>query len=240
MSTSFYDGYITGSVDASVVLGFSGIQLLTPLLPKNVELAPVEVAPPGQHPIYWSFNFHQKDVGTSIPGLLLHYSELAFVIPSVRMAGGNGALFSYPVVLYLNSWLGELGGRIIWQINKHHARCTVQADGPHRNLLIARRLNGYFADSGPVRPAASDPDFQRVKPWLDQPLLTTGWRGNRQSAFDMDFTKALIQPQMGEIQLQHFLPGFSNQLLGFQGLQHDYTGGFSFQVPWKLKLPQRI
>ncbi len=240
MSDPFYSGYITGQVDASVVLRYTQAELLRTWLPKNVELAPVESAPAGQHPVYWSFNFHQRRVDTPIPGFRLHYSEMAFVIPSVRISGGNGALFAFPVVIYLNSWLGELGGRIIWQLKKRHARCSVQADGPHRNLLIDRRMTGFFADTDPAKPAAANPDFQRIKPWLDQPLLTTGWRGFRQSAFLMDFSQAMIQPQMGEIKLQRFLPGLSDQIIGFQSLQADGSGAFSFQVPWKLLLPKAI
>ena len=240
MSTSFYSGYITGSVDASVVISFADASLLTPLLPKNTELAPVEVAPPGTHPVYWSFNFHQKNVGTPIPGLLLNYSEFAFVIPSVRMIGGKGELFGYPVVLYLNSWLGILGGRIIWQINKRHARCKLEEDLLRRSLRMETRLAGTFENDGSATPAAGNTAFEKVKPWLDQPLLTVGWLGYRQSEFIMDFQHAMIQPQQGEITTQHLLPGFSEQRIPFQSLRDDYTGGFSFQVPWKLMLPKRI
>lgn len=240
MSTSFYAGYITGRVDASVVLGFADAALLTPLLPKNTELAPVEAAPPGLHPVYWSFNFHQENVGTPIPGLLLNYSEFAFVIPSVRMVGGNGELFGYPVVLYLNSWLGILGGRIIWQINKCHATCKLEEDLLRRSLRIETRLSGMFENEGQAVPAAGYKAFQQIRPWLDQPLLTVGWLGYRQSEFIMDFQNALIQPQRGEIATQDFLLGFSKQSIPFQSLQENYTGGFSFQVPWKLMLPKRI
>ena len=240
MPTSFYSGYITGSVDASVVVGFADVALLTPLLPANTALAPVEVAPTGKHPIYWSFNFHQEHVGTPIPGLFLNYSEFAFVIPSVQMVGGKGEHFAYPVVLYLNSWLGILGGRIIWQLNKRHATCNVEEGLLRRSLQIKNRTTGMFENTGSVTPAAENTAFQQIKPWLNQPLLTAGWRGYRQSAFIMDFQQAMIQPQQGEISTQNFLPGFSNQRSPFQSLQEDYTGGFSFQAPWKLMLPKRI
>jgi hypothetical protein len=241
MSTSFYSGYITGRVDASVVVDFADAALLTPLLPPNTELAPVEAAPAGKHPIYWSFNFHQEHVGTPIPGLFLNYSEFAFVIPSVRMVGGKGELFGYPVVVYLNSWLGILGGRIIWRLNKRHAGCLLEAGNLRRSLQIETRLTGTFENEGIATPAAENRAFQQIKPWLDQPLLTVGWFGGcLQSEFIMDFEHALIQPQQGEIATRNFLPGFSDQAIPFQSLQDNYTGGFRFQVPWKLMLPKRI
>ncbi|MCC6280262.1 MAG: hypothetical protein IT262_06675 [Saprospiraceae bacterium] len=240
MANSFYSGFITGSVDASVVLDFADRALLTPLLPRNTELAPVEVAPEGKHPVYWSFNFHQKNVGTPIPGLLLNYSEFAFVIPSVRVIGGKGELFAYPVVLYLNSWLGILGGRIIWHLNKRHAACKLEEGSLRRSLQVETRTTGQFKNEEAATPAAENRAFQQIKPWLDQPLLTVGWFGFHQSEFTMDFQQATIQPQQGEITTQHFLPGFSEQRIPFQSLQDNYTGGFRFQAPWKLMLPKRV
>jgi len=239
MSNSFYDGYLTGSVDATVVVSAVDKRILEPLLPKGVILATQNMAPVGQHPVYWSFNFQQHNVTTPIPGLLLNYNELAFVVPCVQLSTGS-ELLAYPVTLYLNSWLGVLGGRLFWMLNKNYKACSTNQGQVDSSFQVESKMTGIFQNDGPAIAAASFKNFQQVKILLDQPLLTTGWRGQKQSAFIMNFSNAMIQPQKGEIALQEFLPGLSSDILPFNSLKDSVLGGFYCSVPWKLRLPENI
>lgn len=239
MANSFYNGYITGKVDASVVFSAIDCQTLIPLLPKGVELAPQPYTPAGTHPVYWTFNFHQSDVTTPIPGLTLNYNEFGLVIPCVRLSGGK-ELFAYPVVLYLNSWLGVLGGRVLWDLNKKHNACSIQEGSTSESFQVEGRLTGIFQDDGGPQPASRFANFLKIKPMLDQPLLTVGWRGTRKADFVLNFTNAAIQPLKGEIATQQFLPGLNGMVLPVQSLGETILGGFSFSVPWTLHLPKRV
>lgn len=239
MANSFYNGYITGNVDASVVFSAIDNSLLQPLLPQGVELAPQAYAPAGKHPVYWTFNFHQQNVTTPVPGLRLNYNEFAFVIPCVRLSGGK-ALYAYPVVLYLNSWLGVLGGRILWGLNKKHNACSISEGGESESFQAEGRLTGIFQRDGGPQPASWFSDFLKVKPMLNQPLLTVGADGPQKAAFILDFDNAAIQPLKGEIATQQFLPGLSGTVFPFQSLGETTLGGFSFSVPWKLQRPERV
>lgn len=239
MSTDFYKGYLSGSVDASVIFMGIDCEILKPLLPAGVELAPQDFTPPGLHPVYWSFNLHLHNVSTPIPGLLLNYNEFAFVINCVRYRD-NPELLGYPVVLYLNNWMAILGGRIFWRLNKRYASCSVDTGSPDSSFQIETRMTGAFENAGAAVLASDSENFRLVKPLLDQPLLTVGWFGYCQSSFQLDFTKAYIQPQKGEIVTQNFLPGLNSQILPFDSLQQSPMGGFYCSVPWVLKRPRRL
>lgn len=244
---NFYKGFINGNVNSAITFMMSDAELVARLLPSKLELAPQELTPPGKHPVYWSFNFLQDGVTTPVPCISLTYNELAFVIPYVRFRDGRSQdIFAYPCKLPLNDFLALLGGRVIWQLTKVLARCSVRdnfAEGGGGEFRIERLSGGdpyitavFEEDASPL-PGAESPNFERLVPALNQKLVTHGLYGYQTAAFILDLKEVVIQPLTGRLESKAFVPGFSQQNYELKSIHTTLMGTFQLQVDWRLKLP---
>lgn len=234
---TLFKGYITGTVQASVAFTALPVETLEALLPEGAALAPQTLTPLGTHPVYWSFNFNQNDVGTPIPGLTLNYHEFALVITDVyvKKTGPNGPRYGYPVILYLNSWMGVLGGRVLWHLNKRHAPVKISDTNPYTRLLVPGHISGVFEQSGVAQPSENFPNFETVRPLLDQDLLSCSSSGALfGSKFIIDYNNLPLQPLQAEIMTDNFVPGLSEMNFSAPGIDQTPMGTFSFTQDWKL------
>lgn len=243
---TIYKGYITGQVGSCVLFDSFRKDTLCQLLPEGYRLARQSVAPSGHHPVYWCFNLNQRQVGTPLPFLCLNYHEFALVIPYVMCTVESGQIGAFAPTLYLNSPLGVLGGKIIWQLNKKWKRCrlnTASFTDSQINMSVKRLLhsdeilNASFEKKGLAIPYQQSENFLKIKPMLDQPLLSSGWRGYRTSDFVLDYQNLHIQPVDGIIHTGDFLMGLQNLVRKITSIDQSPLGGFYFNLPWKLKLP---
>lgn len=244
---TFYRGYIRGQVESCVLFDTFPKDILCQLLPPGYRLARQVISPPGMHPVYWCCNLNQHNVGTPIPLLCLNYHEFAFVIPYVRCTAENSPLGAYSPALYLNSLPGVAGGKIIYQLEKTWKRCTLTAKSFTNDAIgmKVRRLlhdeeiiTASFEKSGKAIPYLDSKNLMLVKPMLDQPLLTSGWQGNKSSKFILDYENAEIQPLESSIQTKNFLNGLENLDRKIHSIEKSPFGGFYFNIPWRLDLPK--
>ncbi len=245
---TIYRGFISGRVQSCVIFDSMRKEDLCQLLPLNFRLARQTLSPPGQHPIYWLFNLNEINVSTPIPMLCLNYHEFGLVIPRVHDANRKGAIGAYVPTLHLNSILGVLGGKVIYQLPKRWSRCelssaTFESDRlemtVHRLLGDHQIIKATFEKDGPPRTQDELAHFKVVKPMLDEPLLTAGWLGNRSSEFVLEYDEVKIQPIRAQIETGDFLPQFQHMTRDLPSIQESPFGGFYFDLNWTLYLPKK-
>jgi hypothetical protein len=110
---------------------------LQSLLPDDLVLAPQQYTPTGQHPLLLMFNNTwlksnpnlESIAAESCVALDLNYFEYIVMLPYVqfkeRQYNGKGP-YCYLPILYLNSLLAVMGGRIFWELNKQMAGFSVK------------------------------------------------------------------------------------------------------------------
>lgn len=244
---TFYQGYISGHVGSCVLFDTFRKDTICQLLPSGYRLGRQKMAPPGQHLVYWCFNLNQRRVGTPLPLLCLNYHEFALVIPDVLCTALSGQYGAYAPVLYLNSPLGVLGGKIIWQLEKMWKRSTLtQATfaGDEIGMTISgllhneEILSATFKKEGDAVPYQECANFMKMKPMLDQPLLSTGWRGYKSSNFILDYQNLQINPITSIVKTEGFVNGLQNLDRKIPSITHSALGGFYFNVDWQLDWPK--
>jgi hypothetical protein len=245
---TFYQGFISGDVGSCIVFDALRKDTICQLLPTGYRLARQTIAPSGQHPIYWCFNLNQRKVGTPIPMLCLNYHEFALVIPHVICTAEPGQVGAYAPVLFLNSLLGVLGGKIIWQLEKKWKKCrlTQQAfTGEDIGMTVSplthdeEILMAAFRKVGDPIAYQDCPNFLRIKSMLDQPLLSEGWRGYKSSRFILDYDELQIQPISSNVQTKNFVNGLQNMERKLPSIDKSVLGGFYFNLGWQLDWPKR-
>jgi hypothetical protein len=245
---TFYKGYITGIVESCVLFDEFSKEALCQLLPPGYRLARQTIARPGMHPIYWCFNLNQKKVGTPLPFLCLNYHEFAFVIPFVQCTAENNIIGAYVPVLYLNSLAGVLGGKFFYQLNKSWKKCRVSPttfDDKAGSEMFIEGLNdkkhiltSSFQKSGKSLPYQESKNFMRVKPMLDQELISHGLWGYKSSKFILNYDGLNIQPISGNVKTVDFIDGFQNIERKIPSIEDSTLGGFYFNTNWQLNLPK--
>lgn len=245
---TIYSGYLTGRVQSCVIFDSLRKEDLCQLLPLNYRLSRQTLSPPGQHPIYWLFNLNEINVGTPIPLLCLNYHEFGIVIPHVHTPLRKGMTGAFNPILHLNSVLGMLGGKIIFQLPKKWSRCRLSEPSFASSSLEMRVnkllggeeiIHATFEKEGQALPQHEIDNFAKIKPMLDQPLFTAGWLGNRFSDFILEYDDVLIQPIKSQIKTADFLPQFQNMTRNLPSIVDSLFGGFYFDINWKLYLPKK-
>ena len=247
---NFFRGYINGFVNAAVVFQPIDRNIIENLLPPSLTMADQDLTDASQHPVYWTFNLWEKGVTTALPCLALNYNEVALVIPYVTLKEGDRKpMLAYPVTLNLNSILAVLGGRVFWQLRKNYSHCRVE-DEVHGFKGADFRATSLFGSSDPIvtgkfqnvgtpEPVTEIEQFQKLRPALDQPLVTTGLFGTLAGDFKLDYKDLSLYPVKGEISTGNYVAGISNKQFAFQSIQQDIFGGFYIACNWTLRLPRK-
>lgn len=245
---TFYKGYITGQVESCVIFDAFPVELVLNLLPEGFQLAAQNASPEGTHPVYWCFNLNQSKVGTPLPLLCLKYHEFAFVIPYVQYGDQTTTMGAYSPALYLNSLMGVLGGRVLFQLPKHYRSCSLSsASFSGEDIMMTVKSNksstpilkaSFIKDQNPI--ASTSEAFDHIKSMLDQRLISDGWLGRRSSTFNLFYQDVPIFPLSSTIETGQFLPGLNDTLRRIPPITDDALGGFYFDLNWKLSLPKKL
>ena len=247
---NFFRGYINGFVHAAVVFQALDRNIVEQLLPASLTLAEQDFTAPSAHPVYWTFNLWERGVTTALPCLTLDYHEAALVIPYVTLKNGDRKpQLAYPVTLHLNSLLGVLGGRVFWQLPKNYTRCRAD-DEIHgfkgANLRATPLFNASksiitatFENVGTPEPVTEIGNFQKWRPALDQPLVSTGLFGTLAGRFRLDYQDLSLYSLQGEINTGQYVEGLNNREFAFHSIQQDLFGGFYIACNWTLQLPRK-
>lgn len=252
---TFYDGYITGNVDAAISFMAIDKSIVADLLPDELTFAEQDLTSKDQHPIYWSFNFLQTNVSTALPSFFLNYNEFAFIIPYLKFKGKTnveGDIFAYPIKLYLNSFWAMLGGRLFWSFDKVLSQMTIDDEialKQGENFVIKtfwpfnrkERLSAIFENDGDQITVKDTPNFKRLIKVLDQSFVTCGIFGFFVSRYTLTIKDDLkIQPLRGIIHTTDFLPGFSRKSYEMNSINKSILGTAQFKVEWKLRSEHRV
>ena len=175
---------------------------LQSLLPADLELAPQNYSPAGQHPLLFMFNdtwLHtnpnlEKIVAQENVIMKLNYFEFIVMVPYVQFTDNqynSNAPYCFLPVLYLNSILAVAGGRIFWEFNKEMANFSV-GDG---NFSVTDEttnntiLSSVSFVAGFEQPNDSIKNFQDITPILQLPVIEHGPYGYVSSIYKIAFSK---------------------------------------------------
>jgi hypothetical protein len=177
------------------------------LLPADLELAPQTLSPVGKHPILLLFNRTHLEPNTKLDriakeyklGIELDYNEFIVMLPYVQFKDStynDGAPYCFLPVLYLDSLLAVLGGRIFWEFNKELAR--FDTSGYNFNvsseILDTPIFTSEFLLSGmPVRDESLQ-NFSIIEPVLNLPVIEHGPYGYVSSIYTVAYENQFITP----------------------------------------------
>ncbi len=222
---------------------------LQALLPPDLELAPQSYTPPGQHPLLFMFDntwlylnpyLTQLIDTTDVPPNLNYYEFIA-MLPYVQFKNNanasDGGPYCYLPVLYLNSILAVLGGRVFWEFNKILTGFTVMTnDGSftatdiNTNSII---LSGQTTLSGLKEKGSSFPNFNKILPILQLPVIEHGPYGYVSSIYKINLDGVEITPADIAItnqQSNYFPAGLCN----IPSIATNPLGAFHMNYDWEL------
>ena len=220
------------------------------MLPRQLELAPQDIAPPGKHPLLLMFG-HQLNVSIHLGStdlFDLDYLEFVLEVPytqwkSTRAAYRGPLLFSPR--LWLNKTFPLMLGRF-YGFAKERANMALDQD---RYLIAGWETNkplisGHFKAIGDSGPTANFPLFEQALSRLfNQPLVGQTRLGPLPgpfvcSIFDWHFDRAKIQAVEATVNIaQPFVPGLPIGEYSTPGLDTDALGAFHLDTRWQLTEP---
>ena len=219
---------------------------LQSLLPDDLVLAPQKFTLAGQHPLLLMFNDTwlksnpnlQRIAVASDSIMNLHYYEFIVMLPYVQFKepqyNGKGP-YCYLPVLYLNSVLAVLGGRIFWEFNKQMAGFSVK---PLLFFVTAETagndiLSGSTPIMGVLQPNTSIPNFQTIAPILELPVIEHGSYGYVSSIYKIFFQNIDIAPAAIAVSNStcEYMP---SGLITSPAITENPLGSFQMDYNWKL------
>ena len=221
-------------------------QFLQTLLPDDLVLAPQSYSPPGQHPHLLMFNdtwlksnLNLERIAAASDSILnLHYNEFIVMLPYVQFKEppyDEKGPYCYLPVLYLDSLLAVLGGRLFWEFNKEMAQFTV--DPGSFNVIAENGTNplvsGVSLMAGFLQPDKSIANFQTIAPILELPVIEHGPYGYVSSVYKIFFENQDISPtglDVNNSSCQYMPPG----LLTSPAITENPLGSFLLDYDWKL------
>ncbi len=222
------------------------------LLPPDLQLALQDYTPEGQHPILLMFNdtwlhsnpFLEKIAKDKHLDLSLHYNEFIVMLPYVEFRDEpykSEGPFCFLPVLYLDSILAVLGGRIFWEFNKEMAHFYIEGSQFNVSHEITRQnyFTSQFLLSGMAVIGSSISNFESITPILNLPVLEYGELGYITSIYKVDYLNAYIIPfdlQMIN-QSSSYLP---KTTISSPSILEQPMGSFRLEYEWSLSYAKFI
>jgi hypothetical protein len=233
------------------------------LLPGELRLSWQDVTDAGTHPLLCAFG-SQRNVHTDpllkggnlalvlpylntlnnqppLEPLAIDYLEVITALPYVEwvqprdMAPGP---FVFAPKLYLDNLLPTVGG---WLVGYAKEMCGMGGDREnfHVNRLVddALLFAGSCQPQGDWRSPAAFPNFERIRPMLEQPVLGQTVDGHHvRTGFRYVLEDARMQAASATVQLtEHFFAGsLGPKNLPVGDIEHQRLGAFCMEVPWTL------
>jgi hypothetical protein len=216
------------------------------LLPDELELAPQSYAPAGFHPLLLMFNdtyLQSNDEMNRISKefhlqMNLHYNEFIVMLPYVQfkspVPGAEGP-FCFLPVLYLDSILAVLGGRIFWEFNKHLARfdVTPTAFNVSSEITDSSLFSTTFLIEGDPVVDNDLANFNAITPILNLPVIEYGVYGYVSSIYSVAYQNVVITPLSLEL-VNHSCIYLPAGPISVPGIQSSPMGCFAMSYDWTL------
>lgn len=218
-------------------------EVIAPLLPRKLELAPQTLTGHDTHPVIMFFGSQANVRPDFIPFGGMSYNEFIIAIPFVQWRDAGEypyrGPFAYMPRLFLDKVFATLLG-YMYGYPKLLAR--IQGGNAYRvhDMLLDRPLiRGDFTPHGDQKPVSEFPHFAALRPIFEIPFVgkldVTPYICSKMT-FNLD--DALIRSCESSVELQYeFLPGILPDTRVSQGLTHEPLGSFQLDVPWNLTLP---
>ncbi len=237
---------LVGHCNGKFALITADADFLQTLLPDDLVLAPQDYTPAGQHPLLLMFNdtwlqsnLNLEKAAVATNSILnLHYNEFIVMLPFVKFKEpqySDKGPYCYLPVLYLDSLLAVMGGRVFWEFNKLMAGFSVQ---PTEFAVTEESdgstiLSGLMLMAGFFQPEKSIPNFQKIIPILTLPVIEHGPYGYVSSIYKIAYENNTISPTGVNFNnlVSQFMPsGLSNS----PAITENPLGSFLMNYDWKL------
>jgi hypothetical protein len=215
------------------------------LLPKDLELAPQSFSPLGKHPLLLMFNRTHLEPNTNLEriakeyklGIELDYNEFIVMLPYCQFIDptyNEGAPYCYLPVLYLDSLLAVLGGRIFWEFNKEMARFDLSNGySISSEILDSLILSSTSMVQGMPILDSSLPNFQSITPILSLPVIEHGPYGYVSSIYTVDYQGQFITPS--NVNLNNVsCPFLPKGTITSPSIEEAALGCFNLNYNWSL------
>jgi hypothetical protein len=217
------------------------------LLPPDIELAPQTYAPEGLHPLLLMFNDTWLQSNPNLERiakeynleLKLHYNEFIVMLPYVQFKDAqynDDGPWCFLPVLYLDSLLAVLGGRIFWEFNKELARFDTlggifNVNSEITNSPLFSTAFGLMAGQPVV--GSTQPNYVDIMPILKLPVLEYGGYGYVTSVYSINYETAVITPQ-GTNVTNHSSKYLPPGILQIPAITQNPMGCFNMNYDWSL------
>ena len=247
------DNPLAGSCEGRFVLTSLPAEFLESLLPPLLQLGPQNYSPAGYHPVMLMHNYthlHSTDHLTRIAilnklELKLDYNEFILMLPFVQFRDNTveaGKQFCFLPVLYLDSLLAVMGGRMFWEFNKEMARFKVSETdfSVHTEILDDLYFTSTFQQDGNPVPTRSIQNFEDLKPILDLPVIEFGPEGYVTSIYKMDYETAELVPTTASVinTSCKYLPAHASIIA--DSIEQQVLGAFNMNYNWELSWATKI
>lgn len=216
------------------------------LLPDELVLARQQYTPSGEHPLLLMFNNTALKTNPNLEriamvenvALTLKYYEFIVMLPYVQFKDpqyNSKGPYCYLPVLYLDSILAVMGGRIFWEFNKEMAGFAVTPSNffVNNETTSATLLGGVTTIMGFLQPEKSVQNFQTITPILQLPVIEHGPYGYVSSIYKIFFENIDIAPAGADYSNLscRFMPsGLTNS----PAITQNPLGSFHMDYDWKL------
>ncbi|WP_336517158.1 hypothetical protein [Pollutibacter soli] len=216
------------------------------LLPPDLELAPQTYTPDGYHPLLLMFNdtwLHSNDNLSRIAAeyhlqLNLHYNEFIVMLPYVQFRDNSlndQGPYCFLPVLYLDSILAVIGGRLFWEFNKEMARFDISPTtfNVEHELSGAPLFSATFTTRGIPVIDNSIANFNAIIPILRLPVIEYGNYGYVSSVYTVEYENLMITPVSMQLNNQScpFLPPGESEVPSIEKIP---MGCFAMNYNWTL------
>ena len=244
---------LAGSCEGRFVLTSLDSNFLQSLLPPQLVLAPQEYTPAGFHPLLLMYNYthlHSTDHLVQVAKqnnleLKLDYNEFILMLPFVQFKDTrvvSDTMYCYLPVLYLDSMLAVMGGRIFWEFNKEMARFSVtEADFLiSSEILDEAYFNSSFLSAGGSVRARTIQNFDAIIPILNLPVVEFGPEGYVTSFYKMDYENANLTPSTASVfnSSCKYLPGKAS--IFAESIEEKVLGAFNMNYDWELSWAKKV
>ncbi len=216
------------------------------LLPPDLELAPQSFTEDGKHPVLLMINDTRLNTNPFLEGvsnrhflnLKLHYNEFIVMLPYVQFKQAQyneDGPFCFLPILYLDSLLAVMGGRIFWEFNKELAHFKV-SDTDYKiahEISRATYLTATFSQAPSMILGADLENFRDITPILSLPVLEYGYLGYISSIYKVGYEDAYIGPFSLELNNQS-CPYLPHQAIKIPSITDNPMGAFKLNYKWSL------
>jgi hypothetical protein len=229
-----------------VVLSIPRSQVVA-MLPKQLDLAPQNITPEGEHPIFLEFGEQMNVHNRELKIFHLNYLEFIVSIPYVYQTNSKSSYcgpFLFMPRLYLDKTFPIILGKL-YGFAKEKANMLMS----DRSYQINNIINGNLLALGEFREKEKPGSYldyplfnNAIAKMLQQPLIgQTSFGSFIYSVFDWNLAHAEIQPIEAEVSIvQPFLSGLSVGKYHVPGINEFPLGAFKIKALWTLTAPMKI